>query len=750
MNLLHKKLANSPGLREGQTCWAFYNCVKILCSAHGDTGQDCWLLPRTHCCTFIAEDFFEKLATCLSCNYFRQKGNLHPKGFDVFIADQLRKFNTKAFERQFEKEESFVDIFNKLPDGVFTFDKDWRINYFNTAAENITGFFIEDAVGMYCDDVFKITGSGTRNALRQAINDGVDVHNQEYEIIDINGTKKPVICSTSAFRNNKGEVIGGVEIFKDITELVNLQEEVLKREMKYRRIFEGGHDMIYISTPEGKILDVNNAGVEMLGFSSKEEMMALNSATEFYANPADRDIMVTLLNRDGSVKDMEFDFIKKDGKLIYVLLSSRRYDDPKTGEVQYEGIIKDITTRKETAELIQKRNRELSVINSIAVTTNYTMELDSLLKVTLGRVLSVLSLAKGGIFLIDKTDQKIILGATVGLPHVERGKSVELIFKDLLLREYLFEGTTKLMPETSFPYFLTCYDINDPVPLCLSCHLIISKGAPVGFFGFVLPPGKKMDKQEVHLISSLGNFLGNSIENVQMLETIQQNRQDLRRLTEKLFQGQEDERRRLARELHDEAGQSLTAVKLGLDHLEQKIPKNNNAVRDILSDTRKMLVRTSSEIRRLAYHLHPTLLTDLGLEPALKLYFKDIETHSSLNVEFEMIGFSKRLDKDMETALYRFSQEAMTNTLKHSGADNFKLKIIKSFPKLIFVAEDDGVGFDEKEVIENKRSIGLLGMRERALLLGGTFLVKGRPGQGTRIRIEIKMPVDYETFTKGL
>ena len=86
--------------------------------------------------------------------------------------------------------------------------------------------------------------------------------------------------------------MGGVEIFKDITELVNLQEEVLKREIKYRRIFEGGHDMIYISTPEGKILDVNNAGVEMLGFSNKEEMLSLNSAAEFYANPADRDKMV--------------------------------------------------------------------------------------------------------------------------------------------------------------------------------------------------------------------------------------------------------------------------------------------------------------------------------------------------------------------------------------------------------------------------------------------------------------------------
>ena len=482
MNLLHEKRSNDPHLEDGQSCWQFYHCIKFLCGAHGDKDKACWLIPKTHCFNFIADDFFEKLATCLSCDYFRQKGSLHPKGLNYFIAEQLRNFNTKAFEEQFQKEESFVKILNRIPDGVFTFDKDWRINYFNPAAENLTGFYAEDAVGMYCDDVFKISGSGSVNALRQAINDGVDVHNREYEIVDLDGKKKPVICSTSAFRNDQGEVLGGLEIFKDITELKKLQEEVIKREKKYRRIFEGGHDMIYIATPEGKILDVNNAGVEMLGFSKKEEMLALESATVFYANPSDRGKMVALLNRDGGVKDMELDFIKADGKPIHVILSSRSYEDPKTGEIQYEGTIKDITKRKEIAVLIQKRNRELSILNSIAVAINYTMDLDNLLKVTLGRVLTGLTLAQGGIFLIDRAAKKTILGASVGLPNVQTGKPVELIFKDLLLREYLLEGTPTLMPEASFPYFQACYSSNDDnLPLYLSCHVIVSKNKAVGF-----------------------------------------------------------------------------------------------------------------------------------------------------------------------------------------------------------------------------------------------------------------------------
>ncbi len=533
--------------------------------------------------------------------------------------------------------------------------------------------------------------------------------------------------------------------------LKNLQEEVVRKEQQYSRIFEGGHDMIYISSQEGKLINVNTAGVELLGFSSKEEMLALDSVSRFYANPKDRTRLIALLRRDGNVKDVEFNWVRADGKPLYVLVSSRSYKDPKSGEVQYEGIIKDITRRKEIEELIQKRNRELSILNGIALAINYTMGLDNILQVTLKRILSGLSLAQGGVFLIDRSDKKTKLGAGFGLPGVEKGRSVELFFQDILLRESLIERASRLSLEAFFPSFQAYYNGGGGnLHLWLSCHLIISKGQPIGFFGFVLPPGRMLDHQENRLLGSLGNFLGNAIENVRMIETIHQNRHDLQRLTEKLFQTQEDDRRRLARELHDEAGQSLTAVKLGLDHLEQKIPKDNTGMRDILTDTRKMLLRTSSEIRRLAFHLHPTLLTDLGLEPALKLYFKDIETHSNLNIAFQMIGFKSRLEKDLETSLYRFSQEALTNTLKHSGAEIFKLKIIKSFPKIIFIAEDDGIGFDDKKVIIDKRSMGLLGMRERANLLGGTFQVKGRPGQGTRIRIEIKIPADYETFTQGL
>ena len=181
----------------------------------------------------------------------------------------------------------------------------------------------------------------------------------------------------------------------------------------------------------------------------------------------------------------------------------------------------------------------------------------------------------------------------------------------------------------------------------------------------------------------------------------------------------------------------MTAINLGLERLEEKVVSSDGRLKTDIEEIRNMVIRTSSEIRRLSTHLHPMLLSDLGLEPALNLYFEEVKKHSDLAVEFRIVGFDQRLEADAETVLYRFSQEALTNTLRHARAEHFRLSIIKSYPNIIFLAEDDGIGFDSKIVGSDPRSLGLLGMRERASLLGGTFQLRSKPDEGTRIRIEV-------------
>ncbi len=228
-------------------------CANLLCPAHGKRNMDCWFIPRTRCSDYVGNDFFQKLPTCLTCSFFREKGKRHKGGFNHFLAAQMQRYNLSALELIYQKEESFIDILNRIPDGLFTTDQEWRITYFNPAAEKITGFSACDAVGMYCRDVFKNTICENDCALKQAVENGGEIHNREYEITDISGRNVPIICSTSAFSDtDRAESPAAWRFSRTSRNRSGLHSEIASREKKYRRIFEGSHDMIYTSNHRGR------------------------------------------------------------------------------------------------------------------------------------------------------------------------------------------------------------------------------------------------------------------------------------------------------------------------------------------------------------------------------------------------------------------------------------------------------------------------------------------------------------------
>jgi signal transduction histidine kinase len=305
----------------------------------------------------------------------------------------------------------------------------------------------------------------------------------------------------------------------------------------------------------------------------------------------------------------------------------------------------------------------------------------------------------------------------------------------------LLKKNLTLSPEPIFPPFtaiLKGADVTNPVQL--TCFLITAKEKASGFFAFQVPADRDLTTgQDFHLLGSLGNFLGGAIENARLNKTLQKHREELKGLTARLFHSQELERRRIARELHDEAGQALTGINFALETIEKSLSPEVGPSMEYIAEIKKQINRTYEEMRRISYSLHPTLLTDLGLEPALDSYLTNISKYRRLAIDFKMVGFEERLDPEIETILYRISQEVLTNTLKHAKAKHFIISIIKSYPYIIFLAEDDGVGFDPGEFDENKQALGLLSMRERADMLGGKFSLRTSKGKGTRIRIEIPM-----------
>jgi signal transduction histidine kinase len=204
----------------------------------------------------------------------------------------------------------------------------------------------------------------------------------------------------------------------------------------------------------------------------------------------------------------------------------------------------------------------------------------------------------------------------------------------------------------------------------------------------------------------------------------------------RVVEAQELERARLARELHDETGQALTSILLGLKPLEQAA--ESDEVRAAVASVRELVVSTLQDVRRLAVELRPSALDDFGLATAVERLVDTFREQSGLQVDLEAHVGEARLPSEIETALYRVVQEALTNIVKHAGATRVSILLRRKDGGLVAVVEDDGAGFDPSRTRE--AAFGLAGMRERLALVGGRLQIESAPGAGTTLAAEVPSP----------
>jgi signal transduction histidine kinase len=201
----------------------------------------------------------------------------------------------------------------------------------------------------------------------------------------------------------------------------------------------------------------------------------------------------------------------------------------------------------------------------------------------------------------------------------------------------------------------------------------------------------------------------------------------------RVVDAQELERARLARELHDETGQALTSILLGLKHLDDVIETDD--AREATAALRELVVTTLQDVRRLAVELRPSALDDFGLVPAIERLAGTLAEQSELVVDLEARLGEQRLPAEAETALYRIVQEALTNVVKHASARRVSITLVRKEGFAVVVVEDDGLGFDPRTT--RTGSLGFVGMRERVELVGGRLTVESAPGAGTTIAAEV-------------
>jgi len=220
-----------------------------------------------------------------------------------------------------------------------------------------------------------------------------------------------------------------------------------------------------------------------------------------------------------------------------------------------------------------------------------------------------------------------------------------------------------------------------------------------------------------------------------MLDVLQDHRAQLQKLSEQVLAAQEDERKRIARELHDETAQSLTTLLIRLKILERA--KTETELRGQIHELRELTVETLEAVRKLAVELRPSTLDDLGLIAALEAYTESYSSRIPVHVQFSAEGFNlplqpARLPPQVELVLYRVVQEALTNAAKHADANSVEVRLCREDGQVVATISDDGRGFEVEEVMRSReRGLGLFGMQERLALVQGQLVIESDTGGGT-------------------
>lgn len=243
------------------------------------------------------------------------------------------------------------------------------------------------------------------------------------------------------------------------------------------------------------------------------------------------------------------------------------------------------------------------------------------------------------------------------------------------------------------------------------------------------------DGGDARVFAVLCEQIGHAVRRARVLATLRRKQAELRAVSENLEQALEGDRHRIARELHDELAQSMTAAKLNLSLLRNLASNSRPAVRRLIGDIEAILDTTIGEIRRISMDLRPAMLDELGLLPALRWYGGTFASRTGIRVTLRARGANARVRRELETLLYRFAQEALTNVARHARARHVQISLLSGGGQITAAVRDDGVGIRERG--HRQRGLGLLGMRERIERIGGTLRVDTLTGGGTRLEASI-------------
>lgn len=511
-------------------------------------------------------------------------------------------------------------------------------------------------------------------------------------------------------------------------------------------------DAVVVISPDHRILQANQTALRWAG--ANRDVIGRDCHAIFpCAEPCDEDRecpVPLVLKSESPVKVTHCYVEPRTGLARYVDVVASPLFDASGAVIGIVETMRNVTEERRLAEALVRRNEHLSVLNAIAQATSQSLDLQQLLDRALGEVLRLAAVDAGAVFLRHDSLGELKLLAHRGLSESAARLVAQFGMLDGGCGGVVEEQTVVVVPDIRrYRGFRAGALLREQ--LCTVAHVpLVARGCSLGSMCIATRELREFDEAEQELLNAIGNEIAIAIENARLYAELQHKEHMRGELLRKVIGAQEEERRRIARELHDETSQNLTALIYASEEAAEM--RKLGEVRAQLCSMRGLAQHTLDGVHKLIFDLRPTMLDHLGLLPAIRWYAESRLAGSPTRITlFETCSEAEscRLPAEMETALFRVVQEAIGNVARHAMARNLRLSFERGASHVQIEIEDDGVGFDLVELSlspDNERGLGLLGMRERAELLGGSLDVDSAPGCGARLRIHVPLEASRDVI----
>lgn len=621
-----------------------------------------------------------------------------------------------------------------LPDTTLTFVNEAYCRYFDQPREALMGqrflsLIAEEDQAFACKQI-------------AALSPQRPINTYEHRVHLANGELRWQRWTDRAILDEQGHIIEIQSVGRDVTQRKRVEQALQKVERDKAIILNATAEMFIYYDTDLRIQWANRAAGISVG--QHPEALVGRPCYEIWHQSTKPCESCPIMQALATGEPQENEMTMPDGRIWHL----RGYPVFEEGEiVSLVEFGQDITERKRAEAQSAREVQRSAALLRVAARLSGHLARDELLGTLCEESARALSTASAAVLSYDEKKATFFMEAQSGLPDTYE---TEYRPPSRMIHERVMQnGGTFIVPDASLDSDLPNYALYRRHDVrTVAGTRIAYKGKLLGVLTVnTVGAPRTFTEDDLALLGGIADQAAQALVNAQLFDQVRAGQRHLARLSKRLVEAQETERRHLARELHDEIGQALTVLKISLQAIESA--PDAPTTRQHLENSLEIVEQTLQQVRDLSLNLRPSLLDDLGLVPALRWFMDRQGQQAEFTVHFAADEIQEPLPPDLDIAYFRIAQEALTNIMRHAQAQHVHAELHKRASILQMTIRDDGVGFDVEEVLESAdavmTSMGLLNMQERALLIDSQIDISSIPGKGTEIRVSTDLSALADT-----